>query len=240
MSGVAERVYDHLRAGIVAGNLKVGDHLREVEIATALGTSRTPVREAMRRLAAEGLVVLGRNTGGTVAAYSHDDAREIFWMRATLEGHAAARAAQRIQAAEIAALHALCDRMEAAAETAAIDLVAFSGLNTAFHVAIASASRSTVLLRQIQALLGLPLALFHTQGWRAELPHAAGFAQHRDLVRALELGRPQLAEAQMRAHILAAAPEPGEEPRETGAGGGAQPSPRSRGEDVERRLPRGE
>jgi DNA-binding GntR family transcriptional regulator len=206
MSGTAERVYDFIRDDIVRGRFLPGAHLRETEIATALGTSRTPVREALLQLEAEGLVVLSRNSGANVRAYSLDDAREIYWMRAVLEGRAAARAATRITDAALAALEELCVAMERGANNDPIDLVAFGADNARFHLIIAEASGSKVLMGQIRELVRLPIALFRGETWEHELHGAAGYQQHRDLVRALASRNAAWAEAQMRAHILAASP----------------------------------
>jgi DNA-binding GntR family transcriptional regulator len=206
MSGTAERVYAFIRDDIVRGRHAAGAHLREVEIAAALGTSRTPVREALLQLEAEGLVVLSRNSGANVRAYSLDDAREIYWMRSMLEGRAAARAAARITAADIKALAALCDAMEAGAQGEEVDLVAFGADNARFHLIIAEASSSPVLAAQIRELVRLPITLFRDATWAHQLSGAAGYQQHREIVRALASHNPAWAQAQMQAHILAASP----------------------------------
>ena len=206
MGGTGGRVYNFLRNEIEAGNLKAGAHLREAEIAGNLATSRTPVREALRQLEAEGLAVVTRNVGATVRAYSLDDAREIFWMRSQLEGRAAARAALRMTTAEIADLDRLCDAMEADARYDPIDLVSFGAANARFHLSIADASGSEVLATQIRHLVRIPIVLFRGAQWERELPAAAGFRQHRELVRAIAARNPDWAKAQMSAHILSASP----------------------------------
>jgi DNA-binding GntR family transcriptional regulator len=206
MSGIVERVYAHILEQILSGALAAGTHLREVEIASALGTSRTPVREALMQLEAEGLVVTNRNTGAMVASFSRTDAEEIYWMRATLEGRAAGLAARRIDKDEIARLEALCGEMEALGEKGEIDLSIWGSLNTQFHLTLAAAAGSRVLLGQIRSLVRLPIVLLQAGSWSRDLHHAVGFAQHRDLLHALATGNAGFAEAQMRAHILAAVP----------------------------------
>jgi DNA-binding GntR family transcriptional regulator len=206
MSGIVERVYAHILAQILSGQLSGGTHLREVEIASTLGTSRTPVREALMQLEAEGLVVTNRNTGAMVASFSREDAEAIYWMRAALEGHAAALAAQRMDRAEIATLEALCSRMEALGDPGGADLSEWSALNTDFHLAIAAGAGSRVLLGQIRSLVRLPIVLLQAGTWQRDLHHAVGFAQHRDLIQALSSRNSAFAEAQMRAHILASVP----------------------------------
>jgi DNA-binding GntR family transcriptional regulator len=164
------------------------------------------VREALLQLEAEGLVVLSRNSGANVRAYSLDDAREIYWMRSMLEGRAAARAATRVTDDDIKALEALCATMEAGAQGEEVDLVAFGADNARFHLIIAEASGSPVLAGQIRELVRLPITLFRDETWAHELSGAAGYQQHREIVRALAARNPAWAQAQMQAHIFAASP----------------------------------
>ena len=206
MSGIVERVYAHILEQILSGVLAAGTHLREVEIASTLGTSRTPVREALMQLEAEGLVVTNRNTGAMVASFSREDAEEIYWMRATLEGRAAGLAAMRIGKDEIARLEALCTEMEILGARESIDISVWGALNTQFHLAVAAAAGSRVLLGQIRSLVRLPIVLLQARSWSRDLRQAVGFAQHRELLHALATGNAGFAEAQMRAHILAAVP----------------------------------
>src|SRR5690606_12992411 len=87
--GAVETAYRAVRHLILTGELRSGDKLLEGRLAEQIGVSRTPVREALNRLNAEGLVVQERYRRGVVASFSHDDAAEIFRLRALLEGHAA-------------------------------------------------------------------------------------------------------------------------------------------------------
>jgi DNA-binding transcriptional MocR family regulator len=77
-----ERAYEAIRGGIFSGDHPAGSRLREEELAERIGVSRTPVREALRRLDAEGLVEFMPNRGAHVASWSEDDLREIFGLRA--------------------------------------------------------------------------------------------------------------------------------------------------------------
>ncbi|HLR97515.1 MAG TPA: GntR family transcriptional regulator [Jiangellaceae bacterium] len=100
----SERAYLRLREDIVSGRLAPGTALGEVEQAARLGVSRTPLREALRRLGAEGLCVIGKGRTYTVSAISPDDVRHLFELREALECQAARLAAMRGQQAIFAGL----------------------------------------------------------------------------------------------------------------------------------------
>src|SRR5690625_625345 len=91
----SERAYLRLREDIISGRLAPGAALGEVEQAARLGVSRTPLREALRQLGAEGLAVVGKGRTYTVAAIARDDVRHLFELREALECQAARLAAMR-------------------------------------------------------------------------------------------------------------------------------------------------
>ena len=127
MTRAVDRVYAHLRDGIVAGSYEPGSRLGEVEIAELTATSRTPVREALRRLEMEGLVEVLPHRGARVRSWTADDLDEIYDLRMNLEAMAASRAARRIEDKDVDRLDELCDLMEAAAAQGAeqrLDLMA--------------------------------------------------------------------------------------------------------------------
>src|SRR5690242_713975 len=90
----AEFAYRRLQASIRSGELRPGQRMRESELANLLNVSRTPIREAIRRLSSEGLVVLGPSRGMMVAELDKQQVRELYSLRATVEGAAARLAAQ--------------------------------------------------------------------------------------------------------------------------------------------------
>lgn len=100
----ASPVYEQIRQAIVEGHYSPGQRLIEQRIAEELSLSRTPVREALHRLEAEGLVQSEPNRGAVVRALSVDDIADIYGLRARLEGYAAELAAQRATEEEIAAI----------------------------------------------------------------------------------------------------------------------------------------
>jgi DNA-binding GntR family transcriptional regulator len=113
MSNAAERAYQAIRQRIMDGSFAPGAALREEMLAAEIGVSRTPVRDALRRLLADGLVESTRNRGTFVAEITTDNLLEVHQLRAMLEGFAARRAAARITAGELAELRRLADAMEA-------------------------------------------------------------------------------------------------------------------------------
>jgi len=212
MSRTVELAYDFIYSAIASGRLKPGAHIPEEMISAELQVSRTPVREAIRRLETEGLVVLTRNSGADVALFSREEIVETFRLRAMLEGYAAERAATRITPAQLAALEKLVQEMLALSrETAEVDLLTNTRLNVAFHLAIAEAAQSQRLYALIRALVHVPLTIMHHDGWGVQLAHARGYDEHARIVEALRARDPDLTRSLMQAHILGARPRLAEE-----------------------------
>ncbi|MCJ0980863.1 GntR family transcriptional regulator [Rhodococcus sp. ARC_M12] len=202
MVRAVDRVYSHIRDGIIAGTYAPGARLGEVDIAELTETSRTPVREALRQLEMEGLVEVVPHRGARVYTWTADDLEEIYDLRMTLEAMAAARAARRIGDKDIDRLSELCDLMEsAAANGQQLDLMA--QLNDEFHAIVRTAAASTRLLTMLGAVIQFPLVMrtFHRY---APADVARSHAHHRDLVAALTSGDEIWADSVMRAHVRAA------------------------------------
>ena len=102
-----EKAYAAIRAGIADGRFAPNTRITEQEVAAAAGVSRTPAREALRRLHAEGLVSFTPNQGAVVTSWSIDDIDEIFELRAVLESHGAYRAASRATPKQVTRLKEL-------------------------------------------------------------------------------------------------------------------------------------
>ena len=131
--------YDAVRERIASGTVVPGEWLREHAVATSLGLSRTPVREALRLLAAEGVVELVQNRGARVVDWSPEDIDEAYRLRALIEGYGAGLAARRADEACIAELRALQDRYERA--LASDDSAATPAqCNDDFHAAVLAAA----------------------------------------------------------------------------------------------------
>lgn len=205
MARLADTAYDTLRHQILSGELVHGERLAEEEIAENLGISRTPVREALRRLAAEGLVDVAPNRGASVARWESTDLLEIFDLRAMLESYAAQRATERTTPEFFAALEAICEEMEAtyARSKGGRALQALASGNRRFHRSIMEAADSPRLLTMIDSLTHVPVVM---QTFTQYSPHALerSLHHHREILDAMRAGDATWASSVMRAHILAA------------------------------------
>lgn len=189
-----ERIVDEIRAG----SLRPGDRLTETELAMRLGISRTPVREAIRQLEADGLVSHVPRMGAAIRRLDHAEISELYDMRAVLEGTAARFAAQVASRIEIDELHAIHQAMGQSR-----DPVTLARHNTQFHAALRDAARNRFLIRAVAAIHKTLLILGPST---MEEGHRASEAQseHAAILAALDARDPEAAEAAMRAHIRAA------------------------------------
>lgn len=197
------RVRDELRHAIVEGILEPGERLGAEALAQRFGTSRTPVREALVLLEHEGLVDLHPHRGGVVRAFDSGDVLDLYEVRALIEPEAAARAAVRIDEETLARLEATCAREEALVGDAPDVVDEHIALNEEFHRLVVGAAGSPRLAAAMRAATGIPRA-FRTTFWSSEDQRRQSLFCHRQLVAALRAGRPDLAEAIMRMHILGA------------------------------------
>ena len=145
-----ELVFEKLREAIVDGTLPSGERLMEVQLAEDLGVSRTPVREAIRRLEMEGFVVMTPRKGAYVSGFSLKDITDVFEIREALEALAASLAAERISEEQVADLHRHLELFEKA--TANHDVEEWVKLDTSFHAVIYNASQNERLVQMITIL----------------------------------------------------------------------------------------
>jgi DNA-binding GntR family transcriptional regulator len=145
-----ERVRSALHLAITSGSLASGARLREAQIAARYRVSRTPVREALRHLAAEGLVVILPNAGAQVAGFSLGEIDEIFEIRGALEVLAAGRAAERATPQVVQTLRAQLRRCEAAVRKHDIHRQAVE--NERLHALLYTTAASPQLRRVIESL----------------------------------------------------------------------------------------
>jgi DNA-binding GntR family transcriptional regulator len=204
--GAVEMVYAAVRRGILDGTYPAGARLGEVDLAHALNVSRTPVREALRRLLSDGLIETIPNQGSRVRSWDSNQLGDLFTVRAILEGSSAALAASRTTDEEIKVLAKLCRQMESAARPGVRqDLEKVADLNDEFHARIHDASGNTLLPGLIRGLAEVPLS---RRAFMRYTPQrlTQSMRQHREILSALEAHDSVWAEAAMRAHLLSARP----------------------------------
>ena len=194
---LADRAYDLFREGLRTGSFRPGQRLLETELAEHLGMSRTPVREAIRRLQSEGLIAHLPARGLCVAAYDAAQVDELYVMREALEGTAARLAAQHAGRPEIALLQRMLEQEKDLTGEAAAEH------NRRFHRALHQAAHNRYLLRSLSAISDALLLLGPTT---LEAPGraAAARAEHAMIVAAIATRDAVSAEAAARAHIAAA------------------------------------
>jgi len=196
----ASRVRDALQHAILEGELQPGERLRAEPLARRFGTSRTPIREALILLEADGLVALEPHRGAVVRAFDAADLLDLYEVRALVEPHAAARAAPRIAAPALVRLEALCARSEQLGAGGVDEQIA---CNEELHRIVLAAAASPRLTEAMRAVAGIP-RVFRTLFWSDDAQRGQSQLCHRELVAALRAGSPELAETVMRMHILGA------------------------------------
>ena len=186
-----------IRELVITGELGPGEQLRQRDLALRFGVSQTPVREAMRRLESEGLLVCDTHRGFTVVTPSDGRVEENFQIRAALESLGAALAARKIDADGLARLRDLNEQMRALAD----DDPRYAELNREFHFTVYSCAGSPLLL----SLMRLLWASLHG-GPRVSRTHAESARQHDEILAALADADAAAASALTYQHIMGANP----------------------------------
>lgn len=200
MSKASDTAYRLIRSEILAGNLAPGAQLREEQLAEACGVSRTPVREALRRLESERFVRRSDSQRTFVNEWSFDEIEEGFALRAMLEGRAAARAATRISEADIVRLESHNRAIRRAVEQPRADVASFLDHNRAFHGIVLESAGSPNLAQLISAIVEQPIVARTARQYdRSQIGRS--LAEHEELVLAFRRRDPAWAEAVMTAHI---------------------------------------
>jgi DNA-binding GntR family transcriptional regulator len=199
-SSKGDVAYAELRARILGGDLPPGSRLAQHELASALGMSLTPLREAIRRLSSEGLIDLDTHRDARVAAMNATEARQLFEVRLSLDPAAAEHAAKRRTDADLAALRGTAARLLPV--TRAWGRTALDA-HRAFHRAVYVASHNDVLIRMLDDLwdkgdryrrLGLELP-------PGDEPRTRDHQEHLELVELITARDATGARDLMRAHI---------------------------------------
>ena len=194
-----QEVAERLRQRIFAHELTPGTWIDEQKLAEQYGISRTPLREALKVLASEGLVDLKPRRGCYVTEISRQDLDDIFPLMALLEGRCAADAVARAKPIEIRELKKIHDSLENAARDGRID--AFFEANQAFHKRIQELANNRWLLSVIQDLRKvLKLSRMHSLSLEGRLQQSLD--EHRAIMAAFEAGDAAKAEQLMHDHLL--------------------------------------
>ncbi|ARP86697.1 GntR family transcriptional regulator [Bordetella genomosp. 9] len=203
MPSARDLVYAELRRRLMSGAFLPGQRLREEHIASELAVSRTPVRNAIERLAAEGLVKRDGRRGTVVLGWSDRDINDAFELRLLLEPYAARAAAARASAAQIDALEDLNTRMLRAIESDDPDRVdKVQYYNNRFHHALIEAAQSARVRAVVDDLLDLPIIIGSFYFYSRE-DMLRSVEHHRQIIAALRACDPACAEAAMRLHLAA-------------------------------------
>ncbi|HWE13989.1 MAG TPA: GntR family transcriptional regulator [Solirubrobacteraceae bacterium] len=198
IASVVDQVYAAIHNRITDGSLQRGARIHQEDLADELGVSRTPVREALRRLAAEGLVEMRTNRGARVADVGQDDMHAAYAARLVIEPGAARLAALQAPAEPLARMRAAL-----AAQRRAIPNVRRSfEANREFHLALVQASGNEFLVQFVQRLWVARIgeAIYERQ---SETPQRMGLdaAEHEQILKAIESGNGRRAESLTRRHL---------------------------------------
>ncbi|MCR9180820.1 GntR family transcriptional regulator [Erythrobacter sanguineus] len=200
MSRASDQAYAKIRAHLLSGAVKAGEQLTEDQLAQITGVSRTPVREAVRRLEDELLLVRSESKRLFVADWSRNDIEEMFALRQMLECHAAERAAHRLTQAQVAELEAVNHALRAAIEQPVPDVARFLEANRRFHEAIIDAAHSPRLGQLLARLVEAPVVLRTARNYSLEdLRQSA--RDHDELIAAFAARDPEWARAVMGSHL---------------------------------------
>jgi DNA-binding GntR family transcriptional regulator len=204
MAKAVDKAYQTVRERIIRGVYPAASRITEQEVAAAAGVSRTPVREALRRLHAEGLLEFIPHQGAVVTEWTREDRDDLFELRALLESYGAARAARRMSDAGIAELRQIAEDQyhETVAKSPGY-LNRIGELNSQFHRRIHELAGSSRLVTALASLIEAPLMMRTFENYRDEdLVRSA--SEHLEIVRALEARDGDWSAALMRSHILGA------------------------------------
>ncbi len=193
-----EIVFETLREAILSGKLEPGERLMEIQLAEEMGVSRTPVREAIRKLELEGFVVMIPRKGAYVAGISHKDVTDVFEVRAALEALAAGLAAERATDEEIEKL----DRslLAYSEQTNKQDIDGIVESDTGFHELLYKCSRNERLQSMITLLREI-IQRVRTVSLSQPGRSKDAVEEHRQIVDAIAERNVELAQHLAREHI---------------------------------------
>lgn len=197
--GLSDGAYARILTAVRDGTLAPGTRIRESQMAEWLEMSRTPVRQAIQRLEAEGLLTMAPRAGLVVTTVDEELVEELYYMREVLEGTAARLAAESASRIELRML----EEMVAAEMKARVDWRTAADANRRFHALIYTAAKNRFLLKSLRALHD-SLALLGPSTLANEERARRAAGEHAKIVKAIAARDPETAEALMREHIRGA------------------------------------
>lgn len=195
---VAAAAYHRLREAILGGRIGMGTRINEAELAAEWRISRTPIRDALRRLEAEGLVQAAPGRGMVVPVLSRADVEELYAVRESLEGMAARLAAERATPPFLTQLNTLLKTYGAALKRD--DLLQLAQIDAALHDAVAQMAQNR-RLEQAAHVARLRLHGVHARSFALRGRAGRTFREMATLVAAIRTKNPARAESSMRAHL---------------------------------------
>ena len=193
-----DMVFDVLMSAIMQGQLSPGERLLEVQLADEMGVSRTPVREAIRRLELEGFVVMVPRKGAYVAGLSINDVEEVYEIRTVLETLAVRLAAQRMQPADYAQLDDLSEKMRATWQEGNVDN--WVSLDASFHELLYKFSRNERLVDMMNNIMEQLSRYRIISLANVEVRHNS-LSEHQELIEALKRRDSEAAATAVAMHI---------------------------------------
>ncbi|MED7953087.1 GntR family transcriptional regulator [Streptomyces sp. BE303] len=215
----ADLAYESLRSAIAQGDLKAGERINMDELARSFGVSKIPIREAVKRLESDGLLVSRVHAGVTVAGIDVTEMRGVFLAREAIEALVAELAAQRIDDRQLAELEDVQERMRAALERDVTGEMA--ELNSRFHQLLAEAAGYRVLGDLTEQLL-MTIRRYRITAPLGERNWRSVVDEHDTLVAALRRRDPEAASGAARAHISSQAAHEVEQGGAEGEGAGTK------------------
>lgn len=200
----AEQAYRTIRAAIVSGDLSEGARLVEERLSEDLGLSRTPIRDAIRRLTLEGFIERHEGYNTRVATFPVDEMEQTFHIRQFLESYAAERAARLATEDDISAIRALSDEISRLTPPKSIeDYQHIAAANEAFHRKIVEVSRSPRLAAHMTMAFDIGM-VDRTYRRYSEEELVRSAKHHREITDAIEAHAPEWARTAMQTHVRAA------------------------------------
>jgi DNA-binding GntR family transcriptional regulator len=190
---------DSIREAIIGGDLKPGDHLKERDLAAAMGISTTPIKEALRILSHEGLVETLPRKGTYVSEMVDTSIEEVLMLKANLEGLTARLAASKITDKEITELEKQVELMENLSKQK--DTERLTVENGRFHTLIRTFARNPFINQMLQNVITFDSA-FRRRALKYSIEVEEGFSEHKMVFEAIKGRDPELAEIQMKKHIM--------------------------------------